>query len=191
LTLSNQERAELEALARSRRGRADESRRARIMLLLAGGYCYTAISERVACMAQTIATWKARYQAQGIRGLRGRHRHRGSKPRVLTPQVAARILSWTRKPPTDGTTHWSTRRLGDKLGLPDTIVARAWKRAGVQPGRWSATCDRRTPISKRCTQFEEFHLPGACRIGFRSYRANSPSARASDFISSTVCRAVV
>ena len=58
-------------------------------------------------------------------------RHRGSKPRVLTPQVEARILSWTRKPPTDGTTHWSTRRLGEKLGVPHTIVARAWKRAGL------------------------------------------------------------
>jgi transposase len=133
LTLSDHERGELEALARSRRGRADESRRARIILLLADGYSYTAIGERVDCTAQTIATWKARYQADGIRGLRGRHR--GSKPRVLTPQIEARILSWTRKPPTDGTTHWSTRRLGDKLGVPHTIVARAWKRAGLQPHR--------------------------------------------------------
>jgi transposase len=133
LTLSHDERAELETLARSRRGRADESRRARIILLLADGYSYTAISERVDCTAQTIATWKARYQAQGIRGLRGRHR--GSKPRVLTPQMEARILSWTRKPPTDGTTHWSTRRLAEQLGVPHTIVARAWKRAGLQPHR--------------------------------------------------------
>lgn len=54
---------------------------------------------------------------------------------MLTPQVEARILSWTRKPPTDGTTHWSTRRLGEKLGVPHTIVARAWKRAGLQPHR--------------------------------------------------------
>ena len=92
-----------------------------------------AIGERVDCTAQTIATWKARYQAHGVRGLRGRHR--GSKPRVLTPQVEARILSWTRKPPTDGTTHWSTRRLGEKLDVPHTIVARAWKRAGLQPHR--------------------------------------------------------
>jgi transposase len=103
------------------------------MLLLADGYSYTAICERVDCTAQTIATWKARYQAHGVRGLRGRHR--GSKPRVLTPQVEARILSWTRKPPTDGTTHWSTRRLGEKLAVPHTIVARAWKRAGLQPHR--------------------------------------------------------
>jgi hypothetical protein len=69
-------------------------------------------------------------QAQGVRGLRGRHR--GSKARVLTSQVEARILSWTRKSPTDGTTHWSTPRLGGQLDLPHTTVARAWKRARLQ-----------------------------------------------------------
>ena len=44
-------------------------------------------------------------------------------------------MSWTRKPPTDGTTHCSTRRLADRLGVPHTVVQRAWKRAGLQPHR--------------------------------------------------------
>ena len=125
LTLSHESRIALEALARSHRGRADEARRARIILLLADGYSYSTISERVDCTAQTIATWKARYLADGVAGLRGRHR--GSKARVLTPQLEARILNWTRKPPADGTTHWSTRRLANKLDVPHTIVARAWE----------------------------------------------------------------
>ena len=133
LRLPGDARAALESLARSHRGRADEARRARIILLLADGYSYATICERIDCTPQTIATWKARYEAAGLAGLRGRHR--GSKPRVLTPQLEARILSWTRKPPTDGTTHWSTRRLGEKLSVPHTIVARAWKRAGLQPHR--------------------------------------------------------
>ena len=133
VAVSDDERAVLESLARSHRGRADEARRARIILLLADGCSYTTICERVDCTPPTIAMWKARYQRDGVAGLRGRHR--GSKARVLTPQVEARILSWTRKPPRDGTTHWSTRRLGDELGLPHTIVARAWQRAGLQPHR--------------------------------------------------------
>lgn len=103
------------------------------MLLLADGYSYSEIAARVHCTPQTIATWKARYRAVGVAGLRGRHR--GSKPRVLTPQLEARILSWTRKPPTDGTTHWSTRRLATRLGVPHTVIARAWTRAGLQPHR--------------------------------------------------------
>jgi transposase len=131
--LSSAARTALESLARSHRGRADEARRARIILLLADGHSYSTICERVDCTAQTIATWKTRYQTDGLKGLRGRHR--GSKARVLTPQVEARILSWTRKPPSDGTTHWSTRRLGEQLQVPHTVVARAWKRAGLQPHR--------------------------------------------------------
>lgn len=133
LRLSRAERAALETLVRSRRSRADEARRARIILLLADGCSYTTICERIDCAMQTIATWKARYQAEGVAGLRGRHR--GSKARVLTPQLEARILNWTRKPPPDGTTHWSTRRLGAKLGVQHTVIARAWKHAGLQPHR--------------------------------------------------------
>jgi hypothetical protein len=51
LTLSRAARAELESLARSHRGRADEARRARIILLLAGGHSYSTI-----CWASRRAT---------------------------------------------------------------------------------------------------------------------------------------
>ena len=37
--------------------------------------------------------------------------------------------------PTDGTTHWSTRRLARKLGVNHMQVARAWANAGLQPHR--------------------------------------------------------
>jgi len=43
--------------------------------------------------------------------------HQGSSPRMLTPRLEAKILSWTRRAPTNGTTHWSTRRLALTLGL--------------------------------------------------------------------------
>ena len=54
---------------------------------------------------------------------------------VLTPKVEARILNWTRKKPTDGSTHWSTRRLAKKLGVHHMMVARTWKKHGIQPHR--------------------------------------------------------
>jgi transposase len=133
LVLTHDERASLETMARSRSGRADEARRARILLMLADGHSYATIAAHLECTGQTIATWKARYLADGTAGLRGRHR--GSKARVLTPQLEARILSWTRKPPADGTTHWSTRRLATKLSIQHTVVQRAWQRAGLQPHR--------------------------------------------------------
>ena len=55
---------------------------------------------------------------------------------MLTPALEARILAWTRKPPTDGSTHWSTRRLATAMKLSShTFVQRAWQRAGLQPHR--------------------------------------------------------
>ena len=121
--LTADERRALEAQARSRRGRADAARRARIILLLAEGASYTQIAHRIDCTAMTIATWKTRFLAARVAGLRGRHR--GSKPRVLTPQLEARILNWTRRAPPHGATHWSTRTLARKLEIQHTVVARA------------------------------------------------------------------
>jgi transposase len=49
--------------------------------------------------------------------------------------MEARILAWTQKRPTDGSTHWSTRRLAKKLGVHHMMVARTWKKYGLQPHR--------------------------------------------------------
>ena len=49
--------------------------------------------------------------------------------------METRILKATMQPPTDGTTHWSTRRLARNLGINHMQVARAWAKAGLQPHR--------------------------------------------------------
>ena len=133
LVLTTDQRTELETRERSRRGRADAARRARVILLLADGDSYTSITAKTGCSSRTIALWKRRFEADGIAGLAARHR--GSKPTVLTPALQARILAWTRRAPPHGATHWSTRSLGRQLGVQHTIVARAWRDAGLQPHR--------------------------------------------------------
>jgi len=131
--LTTEQRTVLEARERSRRGRADASRRARVILLLANGDSYAAITAKTGCSSRTVALWKRRFETDGLAGLAARHR--GSKPTVLTPALQARILTWTRRAPPHGATHWSTRSLGRKLGVQHTIVARAWRAAGLQPHR--------------------------------------------------------
>jgi len=133
IVLSDEEHAELEARRRSRSGRADAARRARLILMLVNGDSYQDITRATGCSSATISLWKRRFLSDRLDGLQGRHH--GSKPRVLTPKLEARILSWTRKKPVNGATHWSTRTLGKHLGVPHTIVARAWHRAGLQPHR--------------------------------------------------------
>ena len=131
--LRKAERRELEVRVRSRRGRADDARIARVLLLLADGATYVEVAEKVGCSAPFISKWKRRFVAEGLAGLY--NRHRGRPVSVLTPKVEARILNWTRKKPTDGSTHWSTRRLATKLGVHHMMVARVWKKHGLQPHR--------------------------------------------------------
>lgn len=133
IKLSNVERKELERRTRSRRARAEEVRIARVLLLLAEGTTYQEVRERVGCTDPFISKWKKRFLADGLAGLYSRHA--GREPSSLTPRAEARILDWTRKKPTDGTTHWSTRRLAKKLGMHHMMVARVWKKHGIQPHR--------------------------------------------------------
>ncbi len=61
--------------------------------------------------------------------------HPGQKATVLTPALRARILSATRKKPSDGSTHWSCRKLATALGVSKDAVHRVWKEAGLKPHR--------------------------------------------------------
>jgi transposase len=133
IQLTEVERSELESRARSRAGRADDARIARVLLLLADGVTYRDIAERVDCSEPFISKWKKRFLEQRLAGLYVRHE--GRPATALTAKVEARILDWTRKKPTDGSTHWSTRRLAKKLGIHHMMVARVWNKHGIQPHR--------------------------------------------------------
>lgn len=134
IVLTPEERAGLETLARSGRGRADLARRARIVLRLAAGASYAEIVHGLGESTRSIAKWKQRFLEARIAGLAGRYRK--NTPTVLTPSLEARILAWTQKPPVNGATQWSTRTLAAALKLSShTFVQRAWKRAGLQPHR--------------------------------------------------------
>lgn len=128
------ERKVLEKMARSRRGRADEARRAELILRLGAGETYDQIQEGLGCNRSFISMWKERFQADRIAGLKGRHK--GAAVTVLTPTLRARILSKTKEKPPGATTHWSTRRLAAALGLPNhMLVQRTWEDAGLKPHR--------------------------------------------------------
>jgi transposase len=133
IQLSVPDREELESRARSRVLRAEDVRRARVLLMLADGESYRSIQAGVGCSSAYVSRWKERYEAEGLAGLYGRHP--GRKVTVLTPAMEARILSLTRQAPPDGSTHWSTRKLAKVLDLQHTVVARAWRRAGLKPHR--------------------------------------------------------
>jgi transposase len=133
LQLSAAERATLEARVRARRLRAEDVRRARVILMLAEAQPYTTIQAAVGCDARYVSRWRHRFAEGGLAGLYSRHRGRAVERR--TPQLEARILALTQQQPSDGSTHWSTRKLAKRLGVSHMMVARVWKRARLQPHR--------------------------------------------------------
>jgi transposase len=133
LTLTADERTELERRAHSRKIRAEDARRAQVILMLANGDSFTAITASLGCYPDYINRWRQRFETERVAGLRAQYR--GQPPRVRTPKLEARILAKTRQRPPDGSTHWSTRKLAKVLGISHVLVSRVWRRAGLQPHR--------------------------------------------------------
>jgi transposase len=128
------ERRELERRVRSRTLRADDARRARLILMLASGESYLTIRSALNCNANYISRWKGRFEESRLSGLFSRHGGGGRV--VLTPALEARILERTRRGPSDGSTHWTTRKLGRVMNVSHTLIAKAWTRAGLKPHRF-------------------------------------------------------
>ena len=127
------EREELTRWSRSRTLAARDVFVASLILALADDKSYTQIETELNTSRPTIARWKARFEESGMAGLETRHR--GSRPRTVTPAVQAKVLRKTTQPPVDGSTHWSCRKLAATLGLGKSTVQRIWSQARVKPHR--------------------------------------------------------
>jgi len=80
-----------------------------------------------------VSKWKSRFEESGMAGLQGQHK--GSQPRTVTPAVQARIIRRAQQKPSDGSTHWSCRKLAATLGLSKTSVQRVLAQAKLKPHR--------------------------------------------------------
>lgn len=134
IILSRPERRELEGMSRSRSLRAEEVRRANIVLALSHGESLWQISRQEGCSINTVRLWRDRFGSERLSGLWSRYRGRAVDPG--TEKLEARIIDSTlnREPP-DGSTHWSSRKLAEQLGINHMRVSRVWKKAGLQPHR--------------------------------------------------------
>ena len=133
ISLTSDQRSELSNIAQSRSLPAGYVFRAKLTLMLAQGASFSAIKRQLQTTAPTIVRWKQRFVQSGLDGLDTYHP--GQKATLLTPALRARILSATRKKPSDGSTHWSCRKLAAALGVSKDAVHRVWKEAGLKPHR--------------------------------------------------------
>lgn len=131
--VSGIEKEELEARQRSRTLPAEDVRRARLILMLSAGESFTAIQQALGCNRSYITRWKQRFEVGGLSELYSRHKGRAPAKDALKLEV--KILAKTQRKPLDGATHWSTRKMGQELGVSHMRVSRVWRRARLQPHR--------------------------------------------------------
>lgn len=129
--LSDAVRIELEALAGSRTTSAALVQRARMILAMADGVPYNALADRFETSTTTLTRWRKRFVHHGVPGLLDRIKK--GRGHGITAKDEARILAETKKSPPEPLTHWTSRRLGRKLGYSHMTVSRVWKRNGIKP----------------------------------------------------------
>lgn len=111
-------------------GASTVARRARIVLLSADGLGPTAVAAELGCSKQTVITWRERYRAEGLSGLRDAPR--SGRPVTVDPSaVIERTLQDV--PPRLRARRWSSRLLASELGVSNVAVANIWRSWGVVP----------------------------------------------------------
>jgi len=131
LTLSQEERSQLQALARGVSCPATLSTRARIVLGSADGERNSAIAERLGLTRATVGKWRARFIERRIAGLCDDVR--SGKPRVIdSPHVEQLISAALRPEAANGSADFSVRSLAARTGISKSSMQRHLQRYRLQ-----------------------------------------------------------
>ncbi|MFD4773980.1 helix-turn-helix domain-containing protein [Streptomyces sp. NPDC058427] len=133
MRLQEGDRARLEALTRMSTAPAGLVRRARIVLLAAGGASNTEVAALLRVSRPTVLKWRSRYEDSGISAL-------GDLPRPGRPAtvdevavLVATLCDGGTPPARLRAPHWSSRLLAGELGIAHSTVSRVWRKWGVHP----------------------------------------------------------
>ncbi|WP_428421182.1 IS630 family transposase [Methylibium sp.] len=134
LVLTEEERAELVSIARSRSLPAALALRARIVLACEGGAAALRVSSDLGINRSTVTKWRDRYAAHRLSGLYDELRP--GRPRTVDDERVAELISTTlHTKPADGDTHWSTRGLASATGISKSSVQRYLQAFNLKPHR--------------------------------------------------------
>src|SRR5471032_1795856 len=133
LRLSDEERSELESLARRRKTAQALALRARIVLACAEGAQNKDVAARLSLDSATVGKWRRRFAEHRVDGLRDDPRS-GAPRTIDDTRVEAVIVTTLESVPKDAT-HWSSRGMAKASGLSVSSVQRIWRAFGLQPHR--------------------------------------------------------
>ena len=131
--MSDEQRDELEVMARSSSLPHRKVVQARALLLAADGVANAEIARRCETTADTVRRWRGRFAESGVAGVGTIAPGRGRKPQVPAATVEAIVAETLHERPPDGSTHWTTRSMAERHGVSKDMVARIWKARNLKP----------------------------------------------------------
>jgi transposase len=136
IEIAVEDRPVLERLAGSRTAERRLVERAQIVLLVGEGRPASEIAERVGCVAETARRQRARYEREGLDGLRDRPK--SGRPVTHDQAVRARLiaLACTRPPDLDGglrRERWMLRELAEQVGMSVSRAQRILAEIDLRP----------------------------------------------------------
>lgn len=135
IVLSDDQRSQLRAVAKSKTASVRFAQRAKMILLAGDGFRDKQIAAIVGVRRQAVALWRGRFLDLGLGGIAkdaprgGRHRTARSPRKVL-----AIIQRTTQSTPPDAT-QWSTTSMASAEGVSASTVGRIWREHGLKPHR--------------------------------------------------------
>lgn len=133
ISLTEDEREQLERWARRPKTAQALAQRARIVLACADGDSNDQVARELKITAQTVGKWRRRFVAQRMEGLLDEPRI--GAPRKILDADVERVLTLTLESKPKDATHWSTRSMAEASGLTQTAVSRVWRAFALQPHR--------------------------------------------------------
>lgn len=134
IILSNEQRGQLQAFARSRSLPLRVVQRSQIVLLAADGKQDLEIAEAMNITRQKAGRWRKRFVRLGIPGIQKDAPRPGRTKKVSAAKTQTIVRKTTQEKP-DNATHWSTRTMARAVGLSPSTIGRIWKTHGLKPHR--------------------------------------------------------
>ncbi|MCH9679841.1 MAG: helix-turn-helix domain-containing protein [Deltaproteobacteria bacterium] len=105
--------------------------RARIVLRCLEGLTNLEVANKEGVTSVTVGKWRRRFRTLGPCGLRDAPRSGG--PRIIDDERVAEVVRLTLEVPPPDANRWTTRSLGQRVGVSHATVGRIWREHQLKP----------------------------------------------------------
>jgi len=131
LEINNDERVEVERLARRMRTNRHLALRAKMILKCDEGLTNVGVGKKLKVSNATVGKWRKRFIEHRVEGLYDEPKP--GRPREIGDDEVEAVIVKTLETTPKGRTHWSTRKMAEAAGISHSTVGRIWRTFGLQP----------------------------------------------------------